>query len=196
MNLEEEIKIVKFIMSMCKTIYINRDELIQFDYKMGDESELRFETSDECDIISVRYKESYSSGVNTIFTIEPSDYTNIRANETWTFNCKTHNSDFNNKYSIINSADQNLEDDEAFIDSLLDDKRIMTEDEYFQCSLLHPNMPTSYNDVLDILNVLHNTDKNDIGEVSVIIFMEPCVTMNLIRKIRRIIMFKTGIEFL
>lgn len=194
MTLNEEVEFVNFSLRMAETMFLQRSDLIEFtvDFKDGQELFVMFDDGN----VYVKWRPYYSGERHTIFSFDSSDYVNVMANQCWTFNCYENGGDFGHKYSVLNSLDEKFHDDEAFIDSLCENGRELTEDEYFQACLVHPDMPKTYEDTLLILRTLREGREYKLKNVSVAIYISEHTTMKLLRKIRRSIMTKTGINFL
>lgn len=197
MELKEEIQVVRSVVDICRTLTNNRDNIKSFYYGFGDNGCVHLQTHhDKSMTLAYRHMEI----TYTLFCIENRDYGNMRANDMWSFNCCSTDPEFNTMYTLLCPSgfiDDYSEKDEEYIDSLLYDKRIMTEDEFFQCSLLTSGLPDTYEDVLLILDTLHNTDCTRFNEdVSISVYMKEFFTMELIDKIRTVLTNKTGFDFL
>lgn len=197
MELKEEVQVASSVVDICRTLSNNRDNIKSFYYGFGDHGCMQLQTNPDRSItFTYRHMEiSY-----TLFCVENRDYGNMRANDIWSFNCCSTDPEFNTLYTLLCPSGYNeeySEEDEEYIDSLLYDKRIMTEDEFFQCSLLTSKLPNTYEDVLLILDTLHNTDCTGFDEdVSISVYMTEFFTMELIDKIRTVLTNETGLDFL
>lgn len=192
MNLNDEVLVVKFILKMAETLFKNHSTLRDFDLNMGHGRELSLQVGG--DYMLVKWRDREFGERNTVFCYDLPDYSNIMARDVWTFNFHTK-SDYGHKYSVVNSAMEEYVDIEDFIDSLSANERMLTEEEYFQASLVHPEMPATYEDTLLILRTLQEGREHELKDVSVAIYMDKHIDMSFVRMIRRNLMFKLNIPF-
>lgn len=192
MNLNDEVLVVKFILKMAETLFKNHSTLRDFAVNMGNGKELSLQVGG--DYMLVRWRDKEFGERKTVFCYDAPDYSNIMARDVWTFNFHTE-SEFGHKYSVVNSAMEEYLDVEDFIDSLSANGRMITEEEYFQASLVHPEMPSTYEDTLLILRTLQEGRKHELKDVSVAIYMDKHIDMSFVRMIRRNLMFKLNIPF-
>lgn len=194
MKLQNEIEMVHFMLGMAETLFNNQDKICEMDVDFLDGKNLSVLLSD--DNVYVKWRPSYGGERHTVFSFDASDYVNVMANGCWTFNFHENDGDFGHKYSVINSLDEELQDLEEFFDAMCENGREITEEEYFQAAIAHPDMPSTYEDTLLILSTLREGRKYNLKNVSVAMYFSEHITMKLLRMIRRQIMFKMGIEFL
>lgn len=195
MNLKEEIESVHFILKMCEALFNNKSKIYDFSIDFGDGKELSLDFTDE-DFLSVRWRSSHNSPRTVIFHFADFDYYNHRANGMWSLSFN-QNGELYYKYSILHSGKSALIEDENYIDTLCEGGREMTEEEYFQACLIHPDMPETYDDMLLIIRTLRESrGKYNMFNIGVAMYFNEYTTMELLRKIRRQLMFKLGINFL
>lgn len=197
MELKEEIQVARSVVDICRTLTNNRDNIKSFYYGFGDNGCMHLQTNPDS---SITFTYRHMEIAYTLFCVENRDYMNMRANDMWSFNCWSTDSEYNARYTLLCPNDYNddySEEDEEFIDGLLHNKRIMTEDEFFQCTLLTSELPSTYEDLLLILDTLHNTDCTGFNEdVSISVYMIEFFNMELIDKIRTVLTNNTDFDFL
>lgn len=194
MKLHNEIEMVHFMLRMCETMFLQQDKICEFDIDFMEGKNLSLILDDNH--MYVKWRPSFGGERHTVFGFDTSDYVNVMANDCWTFNFYENDGDFGHKYSVINSLDEELQEFEEFFDAMCENGRDITEEEYFQAAIVHPDMPSTYDDTLLILRTLREGREYKLKNVSVAMYFSEHITMNLLRMIRRQIMFKTGIEFL
>lgn len=194
MKLNEEIELVHFVLGMAEGLFNNQDKIQDLYIDLSEGVSITV-TSDDGNVY-LKCKPTYGSDKNIVFSFDESDYTNVMANDCWTFNFH-ENGDFSQHYSVVNSRDEIIQLEERYIDDLCENGRIITEDEYFQASLVHPGMPETYEDTVLILQTLRECrEKYKLVGCSVAVYINEHITMKLLRKIRRQLMFNFGIKFL
>lgn len=194
MKLNEEIELVHFVLGMVEGLFNNQNKIHDEYIDLPEGASLTVTINDGN--VYVKFKPTYGGENHTVFSFDASDYTNVMANNCWTFNFHK-NGDFSENYSIVNSLDDIIKLEEEYIDSLCQNGRIITEDEYFQASLVHPDMPETYEDAVLILETLREgREKYKLDKCSVAIYISEYTTMKLMRKIRRQLIFKFGIKFI
>lgn len=194
MTLNEEVELIHFTLKMAEVLQKNIHDVHDtfIDLKNGASLSI---INDEGNMY-VKWKPDHSADRHTVFAFDASDYTNVRGNDCWTVNFYK-DGDFANYYSVVNSVKDELKIEEEFIDKHCENGRIMTEDEYFQAVLVHPEMPDTYEDTVLILKTLKECrEKYKLEECSFVIYNSEQVTMKLMRMIRRQLMFRLRIKFL
>lgn len=191
MTLQEEFDYVTYVLKTIEVLNNNKDKLRSFSVRFGGRDEtLRVQNTDYA--LEVHHIVGYEDAI-PVFTFSYAEYINIRTQENWAMNFYK-NSKNENTYSLVNSPDINTAEAEAELDQLLENERIFTEEEYFQASLLHPSLPSTYEDSCAILKFMHNRyDNFNIRDIS--IFAKLGFDIRFIRKIRRQFTHRFGIEF-
>lgn len=173
MELKEEIELVTEAVAVSRKVYKKYSYgLSDFEHTTPDGDIIKLVHGFGDVVIQIQYYNDDYDKYTDLIHIEARDYINMYDKNLWTFNCMKDMEGviYGNYYSLVNSNDQNIhQEDEKYIDSLTYNKRILTEEEYFQCSILTDCLPSSYEDALLILDTLHNIDTSNIGGVSITI---------------------------
>lgn len=197
MELKEEIELVKEAVAVARKVYKKYSYgLSDFEHTTPDGDMIKLVPQFGDVVIQIQYYNDNYDTYTDLIQIEARDYINMHDKNLWTINCMKDlvGVTYGKYYSLVNSNDENInEEDEKYIDSLTYNKRILTEEEYFQCSLLTDCLPSSYEDALLILDTLHNIDTSNIGGVTITINTSH-LTRELFEEIKVLIKTKAGID--
>jgi len=182
MNINEELKILKIVLSICEGISTSNIQPGHYTYDITPSPKGRLIFNNK-DSFSILY------GDTVILYIENYEYPQLRTDSDWTI-CFEPSSEHYNCFSFLNSGDD-LEAEE-FIDSFTYNARIMTEEEYFQATCIHPDMPP-YENISSYLKIMDEMRRSFLRG-SLWLKMKPALDYDFYRKLRRTLIHEGGIN--
>ncbi|AZU98021.1 hypothetical protein BZF66_06145 [Salmonella enterica] len=187
MSVEKDIEYFKVVQDIAIKLLdyqISRGIHFSSEFKFDSHSYLKLTSSEK--MISLRW--SYQNDVEQIFNLS-------RANEglslytPHSWNVNYINEEYKNRFSFVNTQDDTnteLVEAEEYIDSFFTNG-LCSEDDHFQLSLLHPELP-EYSDIQKAYDEVLMVDCPELK--GYMLFVGMGLNMRTVRKIRRMIIHR------
>lgn len=190
MKLNDEIDVVYDLLHIANILYTNLDISVGQYFYMGDGTRLHTQRN-------TIYRNNGNAWY-TIYEIEPyDDLCNMSLNNKWVFNYQQKDSICSSSYTLVDSYDDEEYKCEDFVDSFIQNGRLYTEDEFFQCTLIHSGLNMAYEDAITRIKALHNKPKNMLGDrgASIKIYLEDDINPSFIKDLTHRLRETFGIDF-
>lgn len=193
MLIDEELKMLNVVLSICEGIYKNIDKVDGINYiRISPDYKIRMAVDSKLKHIRLN-SEGYSNSRDDgwSFIISDEGFSQLRVDDYITLNFDPSSS-HHKTFSFLNSCKENLIHEEEFIDEFTFDGRDMTDEEYFQATLIHPDMP-EYDTIKKYMKVMKEGSEV-LNGTTFMLHRDPLLTLKLVRKLRRYIIHNFGVD--